>query len=274
MPNFNYILPRVVRHFLPVSVVRYLLNHSLIIKPGLETFSPEKAVARYLDAIKLHKLSLYGKRIMVFGYGGNLTIGCLILEAGARQVVLCERQGFSNEYPIEELFMRFPMYFIKEAGKTSLNPQYIVRYHGDIEQLAGTKFFEKFDLIVSTSVFEHLKEPEIVVKSLAQLTSRNGSNIHFIDLRDHFFKYPFEMLCYSNTKWERFLNPTSNLNRLRIFNYRNLFDNAFSKLKIVTEERDLDKFSLSRLRIQKQFISGDEEEDSTTQIQVLASIPK
>ena len=274
MLNLNYILPRAIRHFLPEAVVRYLLKHSLIIQPGLETLSPEKAVERYLDKLILHKLSLVGKRVMVFGYGGNLTIGCLMLEAGARQIVLCEQQGFSNEYHLEDLNKRFPQYLIKEADRYTLNPQYIVQDHGDIVKLAANKSYEKIDLVLSTSVFEHLTEPETVTNSLAQLTSSTGSHLHFIDLRDHFFKHPFEMLCYSNSTWERWLNPTSNLNRLRIFDYRNLFNRHFSKIEIVAEERDMDKFSISHARIQMQFISGDDEEDSITQIHLVASIPK
>jgi len=274
MPNLNYILPRVIRHFLPEAVISYLLNHSLIIQPGLETLSPEKAVERYIEELKLHKLSLVGKRVMVFGYGGNLTIGCLLLKAGARQIVLCEREGFSYELHLENLGRQYPQYFMKEADGFSLNPQYIVLYHGDIAKLAVDKTFEKIDLVLSTSVFEHLTEPETVTNSLAQITSPTGSNLHFIDLRDHFFKYPFEMLCYGNTIWERWLNPTSNLNRLRIFNYRNLFNRHFSKIEIVAEERDMDNFFLSRSRIQKQFISGDDEDDSTTQIHLVVSIPK
>ena len=274
MLNLNYILPRIIRHFLPEPIVSFLLKHSLIIQPGLETLSPEKAVERYIEKLKLHNLSLVGKRVMVFGYGGNLTIGCLMLEAGARQIVLCERQGFSNEYHLEALGKRFPQYLMKEADRYTLNSQYIVLYHGDIVKLAAKNSLEKFDLVLSTSVFEHLTEPETLINSLAQLTSPTGSHLHFIDLRDHFFKYPFEMLCYSNTVWKRWLNPTSNLNRLRIFDYRNIFSRDFSKIEIAAEERDIESFSISRARIQKQFISGDDEEDSITQIHLVASMPK
>ena len=274
MPNLNYILPRTIRHFLPDAVVNYLLKHRLFIQPGLETLSPEKAVQRYLDKLKLHKLSIPGKRIMVFGYGGNLTIGCLLLEAGARQVVLCERQDFLNEYHLEDLSKRFSQYLMKEANRYILNPQYIILFHGDIVKLAANKSFEKIDLVLSTSVFEHLKEPDIVMNALAQLTRPGGSQLHFIDLRDHFFKYPFEMLCYSISIWERWLNPTSNLNRFRISDYRNLFNRYFLRIKIVIEERNLDNFYLTRSRIQKQFISGDDDEDSITQIHLVASMPK
>ena len=271
MPNLKYIIPRVIRHFSPEAAVNFLLKHSLIIQPGLETLSPEKAVERYIEKLKLHKLSLVGKRVMVFGYGGNLTIGCLLLKAGARQLVLCEREGFLYENHLENLSKQYSKYLMKETDRYTLNPQYIALYHGDIVKLAANKSFEKIDLVLSTSVFEHLKEPETVTNSLAQLTSPTGSHLHFIDLRDHFFKYPFEMLCYSNATWERWLNPTSNLNRLRIFDYHNSFNRHFSKIEIVAEERDMDNFSLSHARIQKQFISGDDEKDSITQIHLVAS---
>ena len=274
MSNLKYIFPRVIRHFLPEAAVNFLLKHSLIIQPGLETLSPEKAVNRYLDILKLQKLSLNEKRVMVFGYGGNLTIGCLLLEVGARQVVLCERKGFSDELPVNELHERYPQYFIKKADQYTLNPQYIDIYHDDIVNLAANRSFDKIDLVLSTSVFEHLKEPELVIKTLAQITNPNGNQLHFIDLRDHFFKYPFEMLCYSKSIWESWLNPTSNLNRLRISNFRNLFNRYFSKTEIVADEYDQDNFSIMRARIQEQFISGDEREDSTTQIHLIASIPK
>ena len=274
MPDLKYVLPRVVRHFLPESAVSFLLKNRLIIQPGLETLSPEKAVKRYLDQLRLHKLSLESKRVMVFGYGGNLTIGCLLLEAGALQVVLCEKEGFTNVLNMDSLRMRFPQYFFKDPIGIKVNPKFLVLYHGDIAKLAVNKSFEKIDLVLSTSVFEHLKDPQQVIKSLAQLTSPNGSHLHFIDLRDHFFKYPFEMLCYTNSIWERWLNPTSNLNRFRISDYRDLFNHYFSETKIDAEERDLEKFSVSRTRIQKQFLSMNDEEDSTTQIHLVASFPK
>jgi hypothetical protein len=264
----------VIRHFLPETAVSFLLKNSLIIKPGLETQSPEKAVQRYLDQLNLHKLSVVSKRVMVFGYGGNLTIGCLLLEAGARQLVLCEREGFPNDLNMGELGKRFPQYFLKEPNGYKINPKFIIIYHGDITKITANTSFEKIDLVLSTSVFEHLKDPEQVTNALAHLTSPKGNHLHFIDLRDHFFKYPFEMLCYSNSVWDRWLNPTSNLNRYRISDYRNLFNRYFSETEIVAEERDLERFTSSRTRIQKQFLSMNEDEDCTTQIHLVASTPK
>jgi hypothetical protein len=73
--NLPYLLPRIVRHFLPERIVRFLLLRSLVIRPGLETREPLSAVQRYVDVLAEQGASLQGKRVMVFGYGGRFISG-------------------------------------------------------------------------------------------------------------------------------------------------------------------------------------------------------
>ena len=68
-------------------------------------------------------------------------------------------------------------------------------HHDDIDKLANSP---GVDLVLSNSVLEHVQDVDATIKALAALTDSNGMQIHFIDLRDHYFKYPFEMLCYSD----------------------------------------------------------------------------
>ena len=89
--NLSYIVLRVIRHFLPEGVVRFMLLRSMIIKPGLETVDPQGAVLRYLEVLKSKRISLRGKRVLVFGYGGRFDIGVGLLGAGAGYVALCDR---------------------------------------------------------------------------------------------------------------------------------------------------------------------------------------
>ena len=56
--NLPYLVPRVVRHFLPERLTRFLLLRSLIIRPGLETTDPAKAVSHYLEAVSYTHLTL------------------------------------------------------------------------------------------------------------------------------------------------------------------------------------------------------------------------
>src|SRR5574341_2582628 len=95
--NLRYLVPRVVRHFLPEGLTRFLLLRSLIIRPGLETADPGTAVRRYVEALSAHGATLAGKRVLVFGYGGRFDIGVALLEAGVGHVVLCDKYAASDD---------------------------------------------------------------------------------------------------------------------------------------------------------------------------------
>jgi len=78
----DYLFLRVVRHFLPEFFVRFLLRRSLVIQPGLETKNSASAIQNYLGVLAAQSLSLEGKRVLVFGYGGNFSIGVQFLKMG------------------------------------------------------------------------------------------------------------------------------------------------------------------------------------------------
>ena len=109
-----------------------------------------------------------------------------------------------------------------------------------------------------------------IIAALAALTLPEGLHLHFVDLRDHFFKYPFEMLTLSERAWRGWLNPTSNLNRFRLGDYRGVFEKIFPQVEITILERDEAAFAHTRRRVRPEFVSGDEKTDSVTQIQILA----
>jgi len=57
------------------------------------------------------------------------------------------------------------------------------------------------DLILSASVLEHLRKPDAVLRESSRILRPDGWMLHLVDLRDHFFRYPFEMLKYSPRAW-------------------------------------------------------------------------
>ena len=152
--------------------------------------------------------------------------------------------------------------------------EFITLLHGDIREESIQKQIAEVDYVLSTSVYEHLDDVDGITRALAKLTAPNGIHLHFVDLRDHFFKYPFEMLTFSESTWKNFLNPTSNLNRFRLTNYREVFDAYFQKVNITVLERLEDEFRTARSRIRPEFLTGDEAVDSVALIQVLAEVPK
>ena len=111
-------------------------------------------------------------------------------------------------------------------------------------------------------------------RALAALTAVGGVNIHFVDLRDHFFKYPFEMLHYSENTWRRWLNPTSNHNRFRLWDYRKVFDSYFEDVDVTVLERDEAGFARALGRIRPEFKRGNVLDDSVTLIRVVAARPR
>jgi SAM-dependent methyltransferase len=271
--NLPYLIPRVIRHFLPERIVRFLLLRSLVIEPGLETRDPQAAVQRYADILAERGDSLKGKRVMVFGYGGRFDLGVGLLEAGADSVVLCEKFAPPDDAHNRQLLPRFETHLRLDGELVRPRSDRITLSEADIREVRPT-VLPSVDLVISNSVYEHLDDVEGITRALAALTRPGGLHIHFVDLRDHFFKYPFEMLTYSKSTWYGWLNPSSNHNRYRLWDYRRVFEAFFSNVEIAVLARDEVNFAKARARIRPEFLSGNVDDDAVTLIRVLASQPR
>jgi hypothetical protein len=272
--NLPYITLRLIRHFMPHSAVRFLLDNQLIIRPGLETRAPQAALDRYLQALEEIQFSIENKHILVFGYGGTFTIGCAFLEAGARHVTLLDRYVKPNNQQNLALLPLYGEYLEQDDGNVIPRSTYLRVVDGDVREVAANKQIPPVDFVVSSSVFEHLDDVDGITRSLAMLTKPDGVHLHFIDLRDHFFKYPFEMLTYSEETWQKWLNPTSNLNRYRLPDYQRVFQKYFAAPKFSILDRNLEAFLVTEDRIRPEFLTGDSDIDAITTLQVLAQSPR
>src|ERR1700690_4392828 len=130
--NLTYLLPRVARHFLPEPLTRFLLLRSLIIRPGLETTDPAKAVSHYLEVLQARGEVIKGKRVLVFGYGGRFDVGIGLLEAGAGQVVLCEKFAPPDNAHNVNLLPKYDAYLYMEDGQTRPRPEHMTLLQADI----------------------------------------------------------------------------------------------------------------------------------------------
>ena len=272
--NLRYLTLRLIRHFLPESITRFLLRRGWIIRPGMETRDPAGAVARYQETLAERNESLTGRRVLVFGYGGNFTVGAELLKAGARHVVLLDRFAPPDNRKNAQLLSPYPEYFRVENNVVRPDPEWITLIHDDVKNLGSLRNKSSVDMVVSTSVYEHLDDVDGLTAALAALTQPNGTHIHFVDLRDHYFKLPFEMLKFSETVWKKWLNPTSNLNRFRLRDYQRVFESLFADVEIQVLERDPLAFAKAESRIRPRFISGDDDHDSVTLIRVTARQPR
>jgi hypothetical protein len=271
--KLDYLFLRLIRHFLPEGIARFLLRQRWIIKPGLESTDPAAAVQRYISILNEHARAIKNQSVMVFGYGGRFAVGVELLNQGAAHVILCDHiRSLDNERNLE-LLENNGKYLIVENNFVKPRTEFITLLHGDIRKANIQGSVKPVDVVLSTSVFEHLGDVAGITKALAALTDIDGFHLHFIDLRDHYFKYPFEMLTFSRFVWNSFLNPTSNLNRLRIPDYQRHFETYFKEVNIKSLESDPSQLEKMRPRIRPEFISGDLDLDSTLQIQLTAQMP-
>jgi hypothetical protein len=272
--NLTYILARLARRSLPRPAMRGLLDHGLLVRPGMETSMPERALERYVTTLQEHGHMLAGKRVLVLGYGGHFAVGVELLRRGAAHVVLCDPFAPPNDRRNERLLPEYAAYLQREDGHVVPLPERITLLREDVRRTAAAGTLAPVDIILTNAVFEHLDDVESVTGALAALTGPSGLHLHFIDLSDHFRKYPFEMLCYSDTTWRKWLNPGSNLNRYRLGDYRRAFETWFAEVDIEVLRRSPERFRLVRARIRPEFLTGDENVDSATYIRVIARGPR
>jgi len=104
-----------------------------------------------------------------------------------------------------------------------------------------------FDIIISYTVYEHIRYPKITVEETYRLLKTGGEVVHLIDLGDH-FSYGinedllFNCLRYSKRVWNAMTwNRSSFVNRLRQSEWVKLHQNAGFTIiqKVVTESEHI-----------------------------------
>ena len=268
----DYLTLRLIRRFFPSPLVHWAMKLRLGIEPGLETREPEKAGDRYEAAVQVSGSHLQGKRILILGYGGYFGLGVNLLERGAGHVVLLDPYARANHEMNLALAQGESPFLTIQNGQVTPQEEWITIIH-DINQDYQMENNEPIDLVFSSSVLEHVSSPQELIQDLTSITHAEGLHIHFVDLRDHFFKYPFEMLCHSEAVWSRFLNPSSNLNRLRVWDFEEIFKRYFQIVDIEIFEKELASFRKAKSRIRPEFISGNEDANGASRLLIKASLP-
>ncbi len=273
MIPLDYLVLRVVRRHLPWRLFRFALLHEFHLQPGLETREPKAAVDRYARLLAEAGQGFDQREILILGYGGSPGTGLELLARGAKRVVLLDPYVPPDRRSASQLAQAYPQLAMSSGETFSLDPARTQFVHASLQaylEQGGAQV----DIVLSSSVLEHVRDLGELVPFLAEVTRSDGCQLHVIDLRDHFLKYPFEMYCHTDEVWRRFFDPPSHLNRQRAWEYEALFKTEFSRVRWQAVEQDLLAFRKASARIRPSFLSGDERVDSVTRIALHAAGPR
>ena len=249
----DYLVLRLGRRAVPPALTHRLLRTGVGLKAGLESREPGEAADLYEAAMAKLGLNWPGRRVMIFGYGGNPDLGIELLSRGAKAVVMldpyAQPKTDSNGLHTALQFERRRLFEYVQAG-------------GSV------------DVVLSWSVLEHVRNPAATVRNMASVCRPSGAQVHFVDLRDHVFRHPFEMLCHSEQTWNRYLDPPSHLNRIRTREVEKHFQESFGRVTVENWESDSRAFRRALPRTRSEFLSGDEVVDAATRLRVLAAHPR
>ena len=267
----DYAVLRLARRLLPERLVGWLRSRRLLLEPGLETRHPGRAVDRYAEHLERYQVELQGQRVMVLGYGGSFGVAIELLNRDARHVALVDPYTEPDPRINERYLSEAPEYVREVEGEIRPNPDRVTVYKRDVCSLVEGPEGE-IDLILSSSVLEHVIELEPLVSCLHQLTAQGGAGLHIVDLRDHYFKYPFEMLCHSERVWRLLLEPPTRLNRMRLWEYEQLFDEVFPQSEIAILDSAPEKLAQVEHRVRPEFLSGDRMRDAAGKIAIFCKV--
>ena len=252
---------------MPAALARVFLRRGLFIRAGAETAYPASVKSFYLEQLRRFDIDIADKRILLFGYGGRFDLAIGLLESGAAHVVVCDQLAEPDHHHNAGLLSRYPQYLERVDGRVMPHEARITLLHNDIRKTEG---LETVDIVLSNSVLEHLRDVPGITETLAGVTRSNGIHIHRIDLRDHYFKYPFEMLRFSAKVWAKFLDPSSHHNRHRLWDFRQSFERNFGQVDVEILHSDPEEFERIRDHIREEFVSGNMPEDAATIILLVA----
>lgn len=271
MSRIHYWCMRFLRRSIPQSWSEWMLDRGVLLQPGLDTRAPDESVRQLAQSCAKHGIELAGRDVCVVGYGGGFGIALSLLDAGARHVVLQDPFAPLRQARIRRLDeRRLEHYFRRIDGEWRPDPRRITVVREFLDAYAE-RHPASADVVFSSSVLEHVDDVERLVAACRKLTRDGGVNVHAIDLRDHYFRYPFEMLCYSRSTWTRWLDSCS-LNRLRLSDYRRTFERHFPEHELIVTQTLDDEFRRTKPRIRAEFLTGDDRVDGVGTIRVEARV--
>ena len=182
---FEYLFLRILRKYLfPGNLVNTLQSFLPYYKPNLGITNPFQIIETYESVLHTIGLTFEKAEVLEIGIGSVNNTGYALATKNV------------NAYYGYEPYARF------DLKRDNAFRQALLENHPDRSKDQMTKIVhrvtnlnnlenQKFDIIFSHSVLEHVNDLDALLQSLKKVLKDNGVMIHVVDYRDHFFKYPY-----------------------------------------------------------------------------------
>ena len=237
----EYITLRLIRKF--IFNYKFLLKFGKYIpyfKVNTNQDNAGTLVDRYFDLLRKNcpeLLQLNDLRVLEIGAGTTNTVGLLLAEKLSCKVDVYDPFVEFDNKTDETNKKRYKIKLETEKAVSRINKLESNKYH----------------LILSNSVLEHVEHPELLFHDLKIALIANGKMLHIVDYRDHFFKYPYFFLLFIDKAWNKWLNP-GDLYRWRLDDHIEAAVKNKLKIEIIEKEILEKQYTFIKKHLDEKFI--------------------
>lgn len=202
--NLYYLLAALVRRQVPTPAL--YLAMKLRGTSNCGEASPDSYFHEWRAQMERSRLRLADAHVVEIGSGRYARMALRFLKSGARRVTLIDFYALPLEHPDQRELLQQDCADLGLAWADVLRRVTII--NGDILAIDRADLGEPADLVLSSAVLEHVRDPQAILARCYGWLRHGGATLHMVDLRDHnfHFRYPFEMLTYSDQTWRRWLD--------------------------------------------------------------------
>lgn len=242
LSNIEYVALRMVRRFvfteaLAVRFARWLPYYATNVGES----NPDLIVERYSGLLSQKNVTATGLDILEVGSGRTNAVGYGLAALGAGRV-----------YTLEPYVQ-----YDAGADQTLLannQPAWSESITIRVERKTAFSALDdaSVDVILSSSVLEHVADLGEFFSECRRVLKPGGCMLHLVDYRDHFFKYPYAFLTFSDRHWNQWLNP-GDLPRWRLYDHKASAGASGFDMEILEKATDTAAFGRIEHRLDARF---------------------
>jgi len=180
----------------------------------------------FSNYVNLCKIKLNGKKILEIGPGRTLGVAAIFNLNGADQVFSIDKFNClrkDDEAVIKKICEKNNGSYDEICKKINYIPEV------EIEKISKVFKKEKFDMIISNAVLEHVGDLKRAFQLMSQIIKPGGTIVHEVDLACHnrfVGMHPLAFLTFSNKRWVRMGSNLGQPNRFRYNHYLTFLKNS------------------------------------------------